>query len=189
MRIQRSDEHKPMPWKNGKGTTLEIATGAHDTATGDWGWRLSAASVVEDGPFSAFPGIDRFLTVYEGGPLLLMHEGTESERELRKFGVAAFKGDGATIARVPIEPVKDLGLMFVRGRVNGGMIVIAAMDAYVDCDHLVALTSGVMVEVGAERVELGLLDTLLEVTGLDIKLVQGAAAFVRLGVLEDSSSA
>lgn len=53
------------PWKNGRGTTIEMLAlvDPHDGATQ---LRLSRASVVEDGPFSLFPGIERNLTVLSG---------------------------------------------------------------------------------------------------------------------------
>jgi len=46
-------QFKQIPWKNGKGTTTELAIS--DGGTLDhFAWRLSIASVVEDGEFSDF---------------------------------------------------------------------------------------------------------------------------------------
>lgn len=56
-------DFKSMPWANGKGVTLELARA--DQA-GAMLWRLSRASVVEDGDFSIFPGVERNLTVITG---------------------------------------------------------------------------------------------------------------------------
>jgi len=53
------------PWKNGRGTTVELLH-LRDPASGATLLRLSRASVVEDGPFSLFPGIERNLTVLSG---------------------------------------------------------------------------------------------------------------------------
>ena len=50
-----------MPWKNGGGETAEIAVSPPGAALDDFDWRLSMARVETDGPFSAFPGIDRTL--------------------------------------------------------------------------------------------------------------------------------
>ena len=52
------------PWKNGRGTTIELLH--RRDAAGASLLRLSRASVVEDGPFSLFPGIERNLTVLSG---------------------------------------------------------------------------------------------------------------------------
>ena len=43
-------------------------------ATG-FDWRVSLADVTADGPFSAFPGIDRTLTVVEGAGMDLVVDG------------------------------------------------------------------------------------------------------------------
>ena len=53
-------DYRTMPWANGLGQTVEMIR-----VEGDQGllWRLSMASVVEDGDFSIFPGIERNLTV------------------------------------------------------------------------------------------------------------------------------
>ena len=56
------------PWKNGGGVTHEIAKSEED---GAWLWRLSIAEVATDGPFSAFLGLSRILTVIEGEGLQL----------------------------------------------------------------------------------------------------------------------
>ena len=57
-------DYRTQPWKNGRGTTIELL---HLTdPAGKTLLRLSRASVVEDGPFSLFPGIERSLTVLTG---------------------------------------------------------------------------------------------------------------------------
>lgn len=50
-------------WKNGRGTTTELWRLERD---GQLLVRLSRATVVEDGPFSLFPGLERNLTVLSG---------------------------------------------------------------------------------------------------------------------------
>ena len=59
----------PQPWKNGAGLTREIAFGGASAA--DFDWRLSVAEVVRDAPFSAFPGIDRCITLLRGAGMHL----------------------------------------------------------------------------------------------------------------------
>ena len=56
-------DYTRQPWKNGKGMTTELWRLERD---GQLLVRLSRASVVEDGPFSLFPGIERNLTVLTG---------------------------------------------------------------------------------------------------------------------------
>jgi environmental stress-induced protein Ves len=60
------------PWKNGRGTTTELWRLDRD---GQLLARLSRAAVVEDGPFSLFPGIERNLTVLSGPGFRLTGDG------------------------------------------------------------------------------------------------------------------
>lgn len=55
--------YRIQPWKNGRGTTTELWRMERG---GQLLVRLSRAAVVEDGPFSLFPGIERNLTVLSG---------------------------------------------------------------------------------------------------------------------------
>ncbi|MGO6905167.1 HutD family protein, partial [Rhizobium ruizarguesonis] len=71
MRILRAGDYKRMPWKNGKGETVEIAVFPPDASINDFDWRVSMATVAEDGPFSIFPGIDRTLAILDGNGMVL----------------------------------------------------------------------------------------------------------------------
>ncbi|MBN7823193.1 HutD family protein, partial [Bowmanella yangjiangensis] len=46
-----------MPWKNGGGSTLELAICPVGASLDDFDWRISSASVASSGAFSRFPGI------------------------------------------------------------------------------------------------------------------------------------
>ena len=63
MRHLTPADYTSQPWKNGRGTTTELWRLERD---GQLLVRLSRAAVVEDGPFSLFPGIERNLTVLSG---------------------------------------------------------------------------------------------------------------------------
>ncbi len=65
-RILRRPSYRAMPWKNGGGTTYEVLTEPADSGFDDFQLRLSMAVVATSGPFSAFGGIDRTLTVIDG---------------------------------------------------------------------------------------------------------------------------
>jgi environmental stress-induced protein Ves len=89
-------DFRTQPWKNGRGTTTELLHLA-DPATGATLLRLSRASVVEDGPFSLFPGIDRNLTVLTGEGFRLQGPGIDLRCD--PLVPVAFPGDvqvGAT---------------------------------------------------------------------------------------------
>src|SRR5215469_18523053 len=65
--------YRSMPWKNGRGVTLEIA---RQPATGEvFSWRLSLAQIDEDCDFSAYPGYRRALVLVTGNSLKLRFRG------------------------------------------------------------------------------------------------------------------
>ncbi len=108
-------DYANQPWKNGKGTTKEIARGAGDP----FPWRLSWAGVPESGPFSNFAGYDRSLTLISGGPMSLSHEG-KAPRLLAKLQPHLFKGEAATDATVE-SPAEDFNLFTLRGHAKGAV--------------------------------------------------------------------
>ena len=57
---------RPTPWKNGGGVTTELAMSPPGAGLDDFDWRVSLASIAEDGPFSQFPGVDRTLVMVAG---------------------------------------------------------------------------------------------------------------------------
>lgn len=58
----------PQTWRNGGGRTRELLAWPH---AHDWAVRVSVAVVERDGPFSAFPGVQRWLAVLQGAGLHL----------------------------------------------------------------------------------------------------------------------
>jgi len=55
-----------MPWKNGGGTTYQIASDPPDASTSNFRWRVSRAVIERDGPFSAFPNVSRWIVLISG---------------------------------------------------------------------------------------------------------------------------
>ncbi len=74
LRHLTSTDYSSQRWKNGRGTTTELWRVERD---GTLLVRLSRAAVVEDGPFSVFPGIERNLTVLSGPGFRLTGEGLD----------------------------------------------------------------------------------------------------------------
>ncbi|RYB07930.1 HutD family protein [Lichenibacterium ramalinae] len=105
-----------MPWKNGGGETTEIL--AHPAGAGldAFDWRISMARVAADGPFSAFPGIDRTLTVLDGAGLDLAIGGAAPVRLDPASGPLSFPADSPCHGRLVAGPVTDLNVMTRRGR-------------------------------------------------------------------------
>ena len=65
-RVLSPADYRRMPWKNGGGHTTEIAAEPPGAGTASFVWRVSVADIAQDGPFSAFPGIDRTLVLLSG---------------------------------------------------------------------------------------------------------------------------
>lgn len=96
-------EVPPVPWRNGAGTTRELA--AHTDR-----WRISVADLIEDAPFSAFPGIDRLFTAL--GPLRLTINGTTTD--LDRGDQIRFAGED-TVTVTLDQPTQALNVMTRRG--------------------------------------------------------------------------
>jgi uncharacterized protein len=108
----------PQPWRNGGGTTRELLLWPPSTtpaATQDWAVRVSVADIVREGPFSSFPGVDRWFAVVEGAGVTLTLP-DESEQRLRRGDAPLqFAGTAAPGCRLIDGPTRDLNLMVRRG--------------------------------------------------------------------------
>ncbi|MDF3836776.1 HutD family protein, partial [Cupriavidus basilensis] len=84
----------PQPWKNGGGVTREIAAWPEGAGMGDFQWRVSVADIAADGPFSAFPGIDRQIVLLEGAGVRLQADDGSFDHRLDTVGAPfAFAGE------------------------------------------------------------------------------------------------
>ena len=165
-----------MPWANGRGTSYEIASDRN--AAGEWTWRVAIAPVVEDGPFSVMPGVDRELVVIEGNGMVLEVDGESVE--CLPGRVIRFSGDSATCARLVDGPVVDLGLMTVRGLITGSMFVVADVGDVVESDVLVAIGDAVFEDENGKNYRLGSKDALLNVRGHQLVLLGGTAMAIQV---------
>lgn len=135
------------PWANGGGVTRQIARAPE---LGEFAWRLSAADVPVEAPFSILPGIERHLGVIAGGALALTVG--ESRRVIDVGDPAAvFDGGVPTIGAPMDAPVTDLNLMLRSGEATGGLEAVGAgrFTAPVGFVAIVSLGDGVTVSVTA----------------------------------------
>jgi environmental stress-induced protein Ves len=106
-----------VPWKNGGGSTTEIAVAPPDAALDGFDWRISLATITEDGPFSYFDGVDRTLALIEGhGATLDIDEDSERVLLCADDPVVAFAGESAVIATLNRGPTTDFNVMTRRDR-------------------------------------------------------------------------
>jgi environmental stress-induced protein Ves len=105
----RRVQYRSMPWRNGRGVTLEIA---REPSIGeDFEWRLSLATVASSGPFSNYAGFGRSVTLIAGEGFQLSI-GDQAPVILDRLGATAlFPGDAATRCTLVNGPATDLSLM------------------------------------------------------------------------------
>ncbi len=116
MKIIRASDQTTTPWKNGGGSTTEIAAEPAGASLDSFDWRISIAQVAADGPFSEFPGIDRTLSVVKGGGLALTIGDNAPVVLDRGSRAISFAGDIATSARLVAGEITDLNVMTRRLR-------------------------------------------------------------------------
>lgn len=107
MKLIEADRVDPTPWKNGGGRTRELFVWPPQ---GDWQLRISLADIEQDGPFSAFPGVQRHFAVLQGGGVRLQF--VDGERLLQAGDPPlAFDGAEAPGCALIDGPTRDLNLM------------------------------------------------------------------------------
>ncbi len=111
--VIRAGEVPAQAWRNGGGRTRELLT--RPVNAPEWKLRISLAQVDRDGPFSAFPGIERWFSVIAGAGVRLSVDGTE---HLLQIGHAPLRFSGAAPAccRLIDGPTTDLNLMHAGGQ-------------------------------------------------------------------------
>lgn len=115
--IIRLDQRQPMPWRNGGGSMRDLLlspSSAGATWEFDWRFRISVASIDRSGPFSAFPGIDRWFALLSGDGLALEF----ADREVRLAPgdpPLFFDGGLAPYCRLLGGPAQALNLMVRAG--------------------------------------------------------------------------
>ena len=106
----RAADVVPQPWRNGGGRTRELLAWP---SAADWLVRVSLADIDADGPFSAFPGVDRWFMVVEGAGVRLSWPASGRPEQTLVPGDAPLRFDGGDPpeCRLVRGPTRDLNLM------------------------------------------------------------------------------
>ena len=105
-------------WKNGGGTTIELAR----EDDGDrWLWRLSVADVEASGPFSDFTGYRRIIALLDGNGMALSFDRAPPVVIDRRYEPFAFDGGWRTDCRLLDGPVRDFNLIVEDRRVQASL--------------------------------------------------------------------
>lgn len=122
--VTRPDDVAPQPWRNGGGLTRELLAWP---SREDWQLRLSVADIEADGPFSSFPGVQRWFCVLQGAGVELCIDGRPSRLQPGDPALG-FEGSARTQARLLQGPTRDLNLM-LRGP-RGGLLPASPGQAW-----------------------------------------------------------
>src|SRR5688572_185634 len=114
-RILRSVDYVARPWKNGGGTTRDIAVSPPGASLDTFDWRLSLAQVDRDGPFSRFDNVDRTIVLLSGA--MTLHE-RDRRIDLARNEPFAFAGERAIEATVAGGSTLDFNVMTRRARAS-----------------------------------------------------------------------
>lgn len=107
VRIVALEDCPPKPWKNGGGITHDLLAWPGDA---DWRCRLSVAEVGRAGPFSAYPGVERWFSVVQGAGVLLAFDG-QAQRLTVDSDPMCFDGGQPPGCELLGGPTLDLNLM------------------------------------------------------------------------------
>ena len=111
--------YRTLTWKNGGGSTTEIAVDPEGAGWDAFNWRVAIADINKSGPFSQFPGVDR--------SIVLLDSARDSEMKLTIAGKAQrmqprvfvdFPGEAETSGDLFGAPVRDFNIMSRRGVVR-----------------------------------------------------------------------
>ena len=166
MRVIRAGDCKRMPWKNGGGETTEIAVSPEGAGLDGFDWRVSMARIARDGPFSAFPEVDRTLAILDGAGLRLAIAGRAPIELTAASPPLSFPADLPTTASLADGPVLDLNVMTRRGVVEHAvdrLTIAGSRQLTIDGTTALLLcrAGSVEVEIGERAAALGAEETLL----------------------------
>ncbi len=110
----------PQPWRNGGGSTRELLAWPAGAAADAWQLRISVAQIDQAGPFSAFPGIERWFAVLRGEGVTLRFA---SRRTMLTPGSEPLRFEGAAAPGCELldGATQDLNLMVRHDAGKGAM--------------------------------------------------------------------
>ncbi len=138
--LRRTADLTAQPWVNGRGTTIELISPDESAAyysrffPVDGRWRLSVASLKEEGPFSPLPGMDRIHTPL--ADIELTVDGTP--HRIPAHTPFAFDGGAdAVLTNLP-RPTRAVNLMVDHDSPAAGRLQVTVVDALIPVDNALA---------------------------------------------------
>ncbi|HEY8565159.1 MAG TPA: HutD family protein [Beijerinckiaceae bacterium] len=153
--------YRSTPWKNGGGTTVDIAGAMRPGFDpGGWDglvWRLGRTRIEVPGPFSDLSGCDRILTVIKGSGLRLRPAEAPVIDVTRAFAPVRFPGEWRIVSELEAGPVGVLNLIADRDRAAIDLVIQVEPGASTvegDLAVLYALDGGARFDLAGEAIEL-----------------------------------
>ena len=131
----------PVAWRNGGGLTRELVAWPQAQ---DWVWRVSVADVEQNGPFSSYPGVERWFAVLSGAGVKLTIQETLQHWELGATSPPVrFDGAHAVACELVHGATQDFNVMVQKNaasatlqRLTGSFQTTLASDTVVGiCSH------------------------------------------------------
>ncbi len=114
LRVIGPSDYRRVPWKNGGGITQDVLLLPDGASHDDFDVRISLAPIVEEGPFSSFPGIDRHITRLSANALSLAF--AQETRALNRLEPLYFDSVLQPRSLLPEGPAEVINVMTRRGR-------------------------------------------------------------------------
>lgn len=111
--------YRVKPWKNGGGTTTEIAIHPEGAGWDDFLWRIGIADIRQSGPFSNFPGVNRSILLLDcpvDSGMTLTVDGTSQDMVQGEF--IDFAGESVTEGTLRGQAVRDFNVLSRRDAVK-----------------------------------------------------------------------
>jgi hypothetical protein len=129
----------PTPWKNGSGSTRELACFPAGASMDNFDWRISIAEVDESGPFSLFPGVDRVIALLHGAGMWLDVRDGRSHALTNPLEPFVFSGEDKVHAKLVSGPSIDFNVMCRRDKARGRIDIHQAAFHIDAAQHALAL--------------------------------------------------
>lgn len=127
----------PEPWKNGGGSTRELA--AQYGQNGQQLWRVSLAEIDRDGAFSTFPGLARIHCIVAGAGLVLL--GADGLRMEAKPRIPLmFDGSLKLQAQLRDGPCRAFNLIYDPQAFHAEMTIYSTGEHLIQTNTLVGIT-------------------------------------------------
>jgi len=166
-----------MRWKNGRGSTTEIARAPAD---GEFDWRVSMARVEEDGEFSLFPGYERVILALGGAGMVLRHREPGIEAILGPLEPWSFSGDWSTTCALRSGAISDFNVITRRGSATAQVDVVR-LEGSMRFDAPLSLLFCADGHFTADGIEVGTGETLIADAPATIDTL-GSAIVVRVAL-------